>query len=319
MEYLQRCEEEERLAFQASRYRRRIALPPLAKPEELFDQHRELLGPLMDFVAERGRLPADDEIGNAAALRDALGSIPRAFRVIESATGKDRWEEITGERAQDTLIYLGLSRFDGRPNYSALPRPLQLDVKSFFSSYSRACELADALLFSVGDRSVIDEACRASEIGKLTPDALYVHESATDYLSPVLRLFEGCARGYIGQVEGANMVKLSREEPRVSYLSYPDFEDDPHPALAFSLGVHLQTFRVRLRDYSTYRNHPILHRKETFLHTDHPLHAKFARLTRIEEHKGLFENARYIGTREGWERALDAKGLYLKGHRLLKV
>lgn len=194
----------------------------------------------------------------------------RAFRVVKRATEERQWARIAAERSEDLLIYLALSRFDGRPSYSQLPRDLQLDVKSFFSTYNRACEKANALLFSVGSLGAVDAACQASGIGKVMPNALYVHESALEYLSPVLRLFEGCARGYIGRVEGANIIKLHRHEPKVSYLSYPDFEPDPHPALTHSLTVHFQTFRVKSRNYRTYRNPPILHRKETFLHPQHP-------------------------------------------------
>jgi DNA phosphorothioation-associated putative methyltransferase len=145
-----------------------------------------------------------------------------------------------------------------------------------------------------------------------------VHESALEHLSPVLRLFEGCARGYIGRVEGANIIKLHRHEPKVSYLSYPDFEADPHPALAHSLSVHFQTFRVKWRSYRQYRNPPILHRKESFLHSEHPLYAKFARLSRREENNGLYDDPSCIGTREGWERVLLGRGFRLQGHRLLR-
>ena len=44
-----------------------------------------------------------------------------------------------------------------------------------------------------------------------------------------------------------------------------------------SLTVHFQTFRVKSRDYRSYQNPPILHRKETFLAPDHPSFEKFAR------------------------------------------
>ena len=145
----------------------------------------------------------------------------------------------------------------------------------------------------------------------------YIHESGLEYLSPVLRLFEGCARGYIGRVSEANMIKIHRQEPKVSYLGYPDFETDPHPALAFSLTVHFQTFRVKFQDYRSNKNPPILHRKETFLHPSHPLRKIFERLTRIEEKKNLYENPSQIGTRDGWEKVLEEKGLYFRGHRLL--
>ena len=79
-----------------------------------------------------------------------------------------------------------------------------------------------------------------------------------------------------------------------------------------------QAFRVRERDYTTSRNPPILHRKETFVASDHPLQAKFARLTRQEEAKGLYEAPIHIGTRRGWEELLSSKGLSLRGHRLIR-
>jgi hypothetical protein len=84
------------------------------------------------------------------------------------------------------------------------------------------------------------------------------------------------------------------------------------------LSVHFQTFRVKVRDFEAYRNPPILHRKEAFLLADHPLHAKFARLTRSEEKAGLYEDTTRIGTRDGWEAVLALSGVSLRGHRLMK-
>jgi hypothetical protein len=54
------------------------------------------------------------------------------------------------------------------------------------------------------------------------------------------------------------------------------------------------------------------------LAADHPLRAKFSRLTRLEEAKGLFADPARIGTRDGWEAVLAAKGLTLRGHRLVR-
>ena len=82
--------------------------------------------------------------------------------------------------------------------------------------------------------------------------------------------------------------------------------------------MNLRTFGLRVRRYTPYRNPPILHRKEAFLAAGHPLRAKFARLTRAEEAKGLYADASRIGTRDGWEAALAAKGLQLRGHRLVR-
>ena len=182
-----------------------------------------------------------------------------------------------------------------------LPLPVRRDVRGIFPSYRQACEEADVALLAVGDMQRVGRATQRSTVGKRTPSAIYVHESALDALPPLLRLYEGCARRYIGRIEEANVIKLHTLEPMISYLSYPEFDSDPHPALAQSLVVHLQTFKLREREYGNSKNPPILHRKETFLTSDHPLHTKFSRLTRQEEEKGLFEDTARIGTREGWD------------------
>jgi hypothetical protein len=43
----------------------------------------------------------------------------------------------------------------------------------------------------------------------------------------------------VGTVEGANLVKLHRLKPKVSYLAYPEFDGDP--ALAGALVVPLNS------------------------------------------------------------------------------
>ena len=311
--------EQDRAAYVASRFHSRISVPWISKSVELFKEHQHLLQPLLDFIAKRGRAPVEEELSNSKHVQEVFGSLRRALAVIKRATDTSGWHEVAEQRSIDLLVYLALSRFDGRPTYSRLPGFLQRDVKAFYSSYKRACEAADEILFSLGEPANVDASCQSSQIGKLTPTALYVHVSAVDQLPPLLRIFEGCVRGYIGDVDGTTLVKLSRNEPKVSYLGYPSFEIDPHPALSFSLTVHFRTLHVKYRDYTRYRNPPILHRKETFISSDHALHAKFARLTRSEEQKGLYENTTRIGTREGWNRILSEKRLALKGHRLIRL
>ncbi len=47
----------------------------------------------------------------------------------------------------------------------------------------------------------------------------YLHRSAISSLEPVLRVFEGCAKAYLGNVDDANVVKLHRFSGKVSYCS----------------------------------------------------------------------------------------------------
>ena len=308
---------EDRIAFLASRYRRR-GRHFLPSVQSTIEDHKELLRPLVEFFEERGRAPAEDELPGGEEIRERFGSLGRALKLVQRAYDAEEWRRVVIARGEDLLIFLALSRFDGRPRFGQLPLLVCRDIRAIFSSYRRACEEADVALLAAGDIARVSKAASGSAVGKRTPSAIYVHESALDSLPPLLRLYEGCARGYIGRVEGANVIKLHTDEPRVSYLSYPEFESDPHPALVEGMTVHLQTFRVRERDYRGFRNPPILHRKETFLAPDHPLHAKFSRLTRQEESKGLYENTTTIGTRRGWEQVLSERRLMLRGHRVVR-
>jgi hypothetical protein len=51
-----------------------------------------------------------------------------------------------------------------------------------------------------------------------------------------LPVLEGAARELLGVVSDAAIVKIDRDRPRLSYLEYPGFDDDPHPEL--QRGVH---------------------------------------------------------------------------------
>jgi DNA phosphorothioation-associated putative methyltransferase len=225
---------------------------------------------------------------------------------------------VKNARSQDLAVYLALARFDRRPNFSNLSIAMQRDVKAFFGSYVAACKAADALLFSLGKQGAIDAACRAATVGKLMPTALYLHMSALSDAPVNLRLFEGCARAYYGAIDGANVIKLSRVEPKMTYLSYPDFDTDPHPVLRWSVSVNMQTFRSKQRSYAADSNAPILHRKELFVASSYPLRDKFKRLTESEERWGLYDEPSTIGFAQGWAATLRARQVELRGHRVVR-
>lgn len=264
----------ERESYLASRFRRPVSVPRSRPSDEQYQQHQALLEPLIAFVADHGRLPDSTELPNAADLEDAFGSLRRAFRVVLWVTPSDSWERIRLERTIDLLVHLALAQFHGRPRWSDLPDTLRRDVRAFFPSYRAACERADKLLFAAGSREAVALACRVADIGKLTPSAIYVHHTALNDLPALLRVYEGCARALVGTVENATLIKLSREDPQVSYLSYPDFDADPHPALSGSVVCDLRELRVRSRTYVDRANPPILHRKELFVGPTYPARAK---------------------------------------------
>jgi DNA phosphorothioation-associated putative methyltransferase len=314
--------EEDANAFLLRTRRRRTLRVTVSRADRLYDEHRDVLEPLLGFYTTRGRLP---RIGEAFDVIDpvkaALRSVKRAWGIITAAVGDAvDWEAIATARADDLLVDLALLRLNRRPNFGALPESTQHDIKAFSGSYREATSRADRLLFSAGDLALVASLADGTDAGKRLPTALYVHRTALPNLPATLRVYEGCARWLVGDVDDADLVKLATDKAKVSYLSYPGFDTDPHPALARATFVQVGRLDVDTRDYTKSDNPPILHRKETFLSDDHPLRDKFARLTTQEERFGLFAtDTRAIGNRAGWEAWLAERGVRLKGHRVVRA
>ena len=305
-------------SFAVNRVSRRRPIPDADDSQAIVAGHRELIEPLAAFVTGRGRLPAAGELPAAPQLARTFGSVARAFSLLRRATGAGRWDRIRRERRDDVLAYLALAAFPKRPRFGALPEATRHDVRAFFGSYRSGCAEADALLFSAGDQDAVDRACRGAGVGKLLPDALYVHHTAVERLPPLLRVYEGCGRQLAGAVEGLTLVKLARRRARVSYLVYEDFDRHAHPALREAFVADLRRLDLHRRDYRRSANPPILHRKERFVADTYPARDRFARLTAREERLGLLEAGSAIGTRDGWRAVLAARGVSIRGHRVVR-
>lgn len=303
-------------SFRASRFHSRRSTPRVRLKIKTFEESEEILRPLMDFVSNRGRIPLRGELPQESELLKEFGSINRAFKLVVDATSKEEWEELIQRRKQDFSLYIALSKFGKRPRIGQLPLDLQNDIKAFFGSYKAACDDADHILFSLGQPGIIAKTCAASKIGKALPDALYVHISALDELDLILRLYEGCASRTVGRMDGATLIKFHVDSPKISYLFYPDFDTDPHPALETSMRIDLRDLHVKYSDYSQSENPPVLHRKETFVAPSYPLYEQFSNFTSQEEAAGLLSDAKTIGTRHGWERRLKERGFEIHGHQL---
>lgn len=305
-------------AFRASRFRNPKSYSLNKIQIKNFTDYLPILQPLIDFIATHGRLPVDGEIENEGEIKKEFRTLARAFEVIKRSTNADEWNEIIERRKQDLLVYIALNRFQRRPQFTALPDELRADVKAFFGTYKSACDSGDKLLFSLGQTGTIQTACRQSSIGKFVGNALYVHISALNNLNPILRVYEGCASRTFGQLEQTTIIKFRADKPKVSYLYYPDFDTDPHPALHSSMQANLSSLYVDFRDYSSSENPPILHRKETFVEETYLHYKKFAKLTAQEVKCGLLDNPTSIGTRKHWQQRLYENKVELNGHRVIK-
>lgn len=296
----------DREAFLARRYMLRIPSPHQRKSDSQFKIHREILQDLIDFFARHGRLPVEEEIDSGSAIVEAFGSLGKAFRVVEVVTDRSEWLNLTERRRIDLLVYLALKFFEGDFRMSDLTPVTQRDVRAHYQSLTKATEVARKLLFGVGSLDNISLACRSSAVGKLTPSALYVHVDAFEHLPGILKVYEGCARRLVGDVPGANLIKLHRDSKKISYLSYPAFDDNPHPGLRRTDVVDLVDQSHRSRSYPPEANVPILHRKEEFLHPSDPRWQGFRDLTSREVSLGLYADTSRIGYRDHWNALVSA-------------
>lgn len=286
---------------------------------ELFAQHADLLEPLVEFVAERGRLPRGRELDSSDAIEAEFGTLRSAFATVRRVSGTERWDRIRDERSRDLLVYLALSRFDRRPRSRDLPPETRLDIRDLFGSYAAACRQADRLLAELSNQERIREAALASPVGKRMPQALYLHSDGIAMLPAVLRVLDGAARRLIGELDSATVVKIHLDRPNVSYLEYPDFDRLAHPPLRSGYLVRIDGLSCDYRNYSRHPDPPVLHRKELLIPVEDQRFKRFRALTRQEEKAGLFQNPQSVGRREQWEALLARRGVRVAGHRLVRV
>lgn len=140
---------------------------------------------------------------------------------------------------------------------------------------------------------------------------------AIEALDPLLRLYEGCASRTIGRPQEANVIKFHLRKPKISYLVYPTFDIDPHPALHTSMDIDLRDLHVHYRDYDPNDNPPLLHQKDALVTTDYPPYEKFAKLTRQEEAWGLLDDLHLIYDTHGWQQCLKEHCAELRGQRVV--
>lgn len=149
-------------------------------------------------------------------------------------------------------------------------------------------------------------------MGKQLPDAVYIHKSAFAHIPEVLaKLALQMADMFEIPDKAWNLVKFSKRSFKITFLSYPRFDEHAYPELQHSYTVDLQRLSVRKANYAKSDNPPILHRKETFVSKDYPLYALFKEITTEGEAAGLYEKTRNIGFKQHWQRLINTKGCFI--------
>jgi len=163
---------------------------------------------------------------------------------------------------------------------------------------------------------VVKAAIAKLRTGKRLPEDVYFHVSQESLLPPLLRLIVFAGKQIVGDVE-ADLIKISTDGRKVSFLRYANFDTAAHPELTYSVKVYLPKAAHSFRDYADSANPPVLHRKEAFLDELHPDYQACLSLTEKEEELGLLSR-NDIGTRNGWTAALAEQNAVIKSYQLEK-
>ena len=102
-------------------------------------------------------------------------------------------------------------------------------------------------------------------IGKKLPDSVYLHKSYVEALPRELATFLDQLEDEVAKDHEWNILKLYRRDHKITFLHYPEFDNESYPALSASLTVDLVRGGSRKTNYANSDNPPILHRKETLV------------------------------------------------------
>ncbi|MHA2938001.1 DNA phosphorothioation-associated putative methyltransferase [Vibrio sp. RC27] len=170
------------------------------------------------------------------------------------------------------------------------------------------------------DFQVFKSLVEQIKVGKRLPDAVYLHKDALGAAPDQLQRFiPAVAQAVNVPNEQWNLIKLFKNEFRLSLLNYPEFYNDSYPALEQSLNVDLSKLSHKITCYRESDNPPILHRKETMVLPDSDYYEHFVALTQEGEKAGLYDNTRIIGFKNSWLNLIHKNGYQLVEGRLIKI
>lgn len=155
-------------------------------------------------------------------------------------------------------------------------------------------------------------------VGKRLPAGRYLHKSLIEELpGPALTFIRSISTA-LKLDDRWDLIKLHRDDFKISFLSYPDFEETAYPALEASYVVDLNHKKLHHHDYTAAKNKPILHRKETLVNDKHPLIEEFRLITKEGEQAGMYDDTSIIGYSHTWEVLMKQRGYTLLDGRLFR-
>lgn len=158
------------------------------------------------------------------------------------------------------------------------------------------------------------------QTGKRTRTDLYVHRSVVEEVCAAE--VEQLDEVWIDHAEALdrwNVLRVAANCSSLSLLLYPRFYEVAHPILNASLRFGKDGAVARFTDFHNRGNRPILHRKELLVDDTDKWFPVFKRLSNEEANWGLLDTAQRIGNENAWSSVLQAAGVEIDGHRVVRA
>lgn len=236
---------------------------------------------IQDLAAEiraLGRQPDISELpkGLVTKLSHSKQGLQYAASRAIADIGHDELEDIVAARTEDLSLHFAMHAFSLRKSYGSLPPELRRDVRAFFGSHKRAQEAGQALLYSIGDQTLLFEdaaAAAAAGIGYLEHGKFQFPAHRLQELSVRLRGYVALAERLAGDLSEASLLRIHINSRKLTALTYADFETSFLPRLMTRVKVEFDTFDVSIIDHSLENDVRLLYLKSRYMSESDPRRA----------------------------------------------
>jgi DNA phosphorothioation-associated putative methyltransferase len=304
--------------------RLRVASPRpfrLAKPDR-YAEYEPALDALWTQWLTLGREPDASELTDTAPSLEGFGSLGKARRYLLAHRDNALLDAARRIRQDDLTVYFALQRFGRRKPYRHLEPGLQRDIKALFGDYATVRQAAQNLLFRIADTEALLAACQSAAeqgLGWLEPgESLQLPTRWVNRLSPLLRVYIGCASVLYGDMEQADLLKIHIHSGKLTLMKFDDFENKPLPHLIERVKIKLREQDFDLFQYGDEFIPPYLYRKSRYINEEFPHYAEQCLFDETLDALNLFNLEGYGPAPEEFDRTLSAARWQIDGFSLAR-
>lgn len=278
-----------------------------------YEKHKELIDAFWTRMLELGRVPKKEEFGRFEEVRSACRSANQAALLFVEKFGQGTLDEARRRRKEDLLVYLADGEFQKRRTpFNHLSKRLRTDIRTFFGSYSAACDESRRILFDAGDPDELEDAIEGLEFGWLDAKEGHftIHRTLLNELPVILRLYVACGTRMFGDPNETDLIKIHLRSGKLTLQIYDDFDGQQLPVLKTRIKIDLRRYFVNVFDHTEGPEHQMLFFKERFLPPEYPGRDKMEAYSKRLRKLGLNEsNIGYGPSKEAFQAALNRLNL----------